>query len=465
MNDLQKKYCNPLPIPQIQPGRAVFEKNVPNEEAWREMADPTVIKFKNRWYLFPSCGMLWHSDDMVNWTFHPIDPFDPGYAPTAVVKDDKIYLTAGWIGSKIWETDDPLSSWKCLGQIKDKHGDAYQWGDPMLFVDDDNKVYSYFNAPDKNGEIYVVKMCDDDITTMQHNPQLCFKFNPEHIWERDGEFNQNDSISYLEGPWMNKQDDKYYLQYTAPATERRNYALGCYIAETPLGPFSYQQRNPILTHKGGLINGCGHHSTVEGPDGGLWCFYTILIKIKNRYERRIAMDPARFDINGEMYVDGPSERPRMLDGTYPAGVLPLSVCQPVQASSFTYGHEADYGVDNYTRTWWEGKGDSTEWLKVDLDKIYSVSELRIIFYEGRAFPADNSADYRYLIEGSQDNAQWNLISDHSKDEFDGHIHFIQLPLPVDSRYIRITILSWPKNIKPGVLDFCVFGSSRENNIS
>jgi beta-xylosidase len=459
MIDLSKTYCNPLPIPQIQPGRQGLEKGIPRDKLWREMADPTVIKFKDKWYLFPSCGMLWYSDDMVNWVFHPIEPFDAGYAPTAVVKDDKIYLTASWEGSSIWCTDDPLGKWDCLGHVKDKNGNDYRWGDPMLFVDDDKKVYSYFNAPGKTGEIYVTLMRDDDITIIGHDPKFCFKYNPENLWERDGEFNQNYSISYTEGPWLNKYNGRYYLQYTGPATQRRNYALGCYVSNSPEGPFTYQKLNPILIHKGGIINGCGHHSAVEGPDGNLWCFYTILIRIKNRYERRIAMDPVRFDQNGEMYVDGPSERPRRLDGSYPDKVLPLSVCQPVEASSHSYGHESDYAVDNYIRTWWEAdsRDNSIEWLSVDLEREYKIKSFRIIFYEGRSFPLDNSADYRYLIEGSNNNQDWQILADHSRDKFDSHIHFEEITERANYRYLRIKLLSWPKDIKPGIIDFCIFG--------
>lgn len=453
-------YCNPLPIPSIQPGRAALEKGIHKDKLWREMADPSVIKFKDRWYLFPSCGMLWYSDDMVNWVFHPMDPFDPGYAPTAVVKGDKVYMTAGWSsGSKIWVTDDPLGEWKCLGHVKDNNGSDIEWGDPMLFVDDDGSVYSYFNMYPHTGKIFVAKLSDNDITQLSMEPELCMQFNPDNIWERDGEFNQNDSVSYTEGPWVNKVNGRYYLQYTGPATERRNYALGCYVSDSPLGSFEYQNINPILTHDNGMINGCGHHSTVEGPDGSLWCFYTILFRIKDRYERRIAMDPVLFDSFGEMVVDGPSERPRFIDGSYPENVLPLSVCQPIKSSSHSYGHEPDYAVDNYIRTWWEGEccDSSEEWLQIDLERSYSFFAARIIFYEGRSFPQDNCARYQYLIEASNDMHVWEVVLDNTDCEFDGHIHFEKLSEDKQFRYVKLTILNWPEGIKPGIIDFTLFG--------
>ena len=61
---------------------------------------------------------------------------------------------------------------------------------------------------------------------------------------------------------MNKINGRYYLQYSANGTQYRNYAIGCFISDSPLGPFVPQKRNPILIHKGGLVNGCAHHSIV-----------------------------------------------------------------------------------------------------------------------------------------------------------------------------------------------------------
>lgn len=80
--------------------------------SFREMADPTVIFHQGRWYLFPSAGMLWHSDDLVRWTHHPIEPFDPGYAPTVVAHQGWLYLTASWDGSALWRARDPLGPWE-----------------------------------------------------------------------------------------------------------------------------------------------------------------------------------------------------------------------------------------------------------------------------------------------------------------------------------------------------------------
>ncbi len=84
------------------------------------------------------------------------------------------------------------------------------------------------------------------------------------------------SESWIEGPWMTRHGNTYYLQYAAPGTDWITYGVGVYTSDAPLGPFNYYEGSPILVHRGGLINGTGHHSVVEGPDGALWAVYTLL---------------------------------------------------------------------------------------------------------------------------------------------------------------------------------------------
>ena len=60
---------------------------------------------------------------------------------------------------------------------------------------------------------------------------------------------------YIEGPWMTKHNNKYYLQYGAPGTEFNVYADGVYVSDHPLGPFEYAPNNPISFKPGGLRNG------------------------------------------------------------------------------------------------------------------------------------------------------------------------------------------------------------------
>lgn len=467
---MDKLYCNPLPLPDYQPGMAIIQPELVswgwsrmNHQDYREMADPTVIRFHGRYYLFPSCGMLWYSDDLVDWTYHPIEPREPGYAPTVVEMDGWLYMTA--CSDRMWRAREPLGPWEEIGIIRDENGDRFYWQDPYLFVDG-GTLYCYHGLG-RDG-IYVAKMRDGDPTVFDGPRVHCFGYNPDHIWERAGEHHQNPEICCVEGAWMTKHNSRYYLQYSAPGTELKCYSLGCYQSEHPMGPFHYQERSPILTECGGLINGTGHHSVVEGPNGTLWCIYTTLVRIEHLFERRVAMDPVGFDPEGNIFVDGPSETPQLAPGVKPdphlgnsAGLLKLSVNVRTHASSFAPGHEPEYAVDDVIRTWWEAEpADPEPALLVDLGRDYTTHSARTLFadrgldYHAGVLPGP----YQYIIEASSDGETWATLLDSTNNQIDRHIAFDQWP-PAQARYIRLRITAWPPGMRVGIWEFTVFGKA------
>ena len=80
---------------------------------------------------------------------------------------------------------------------------------------------------------------------------------PKHGWERFGE-NHTDTVlgGYIEGPWLTKHNGKYYMQYGAPGTEFNVYADGVYVADHPMGPYTYQKHNPVSYKTGWLYEWC-----------------------------------------------------------------------------------------------------------------------------------------------------------------------------------------------------------------
>ncbi len=69
------------------------------------------------------------------------------------------------------------------------------------------------------------------------------------------------------------------------------YGDGVYVADDPLGPYTYQAHNPICYKPGGFMNGAGHGSTVEGPGGQLWHYGTMSLSATVNWERRICVYP------------------------------------------------------------------------------------------------------------------------------------------------------------------------------
>ena len=77
------RYVNPLSI-----------------EDTRSIADPTVLRFQGKYYLFLSGGMVWSSDDLVHWKHQPatMPPGRRATAPAAFEYQGYVYLTGNDTG-------------------------------------------------------------------------------------------------------------------------------------------------------------------------------------------------------------------------------------------------------------------------------------------------------------------------------------------------------------------------------
>jgi hypothetical protein len=199
---------------------------------------------------------------------------------------------------------------------------------------------------------------------------------------------------------------------------------------------------------------------MAAADGRLWCFYTVLLRNKHPYERRIAMDPAGVDSAGELFIDGPSETPRRVDGTPEEPLVNLSTNCAVKASSQAPGRDPAYAVDNYVRTWWQpAKTDAAPWLELDLGGSFPLRFARIVFgdegldYKAGAVPAP----YLHRILGSADGSNWKLLCESSKSEEERHIVLQKLEACEPCRYVRLESLEAPLGMELAVIDFSVFG--------
>jgi hypothetical protein len=278
------------------------------------------------------------------------------------------------------------------------------------------------------------------------------------------------------------------LEYSASGTQWLSYASGIYKAKSPLGPFTYSPRNPLLRKTTGIVTGPGHGCVVQGPDGSWWVFYTIVLA-NPPGGRRIGMDPVDFDANGNMFTRGPSDTPQWAPGVVanPArngdsGSIPLTVNklramnQRGSFSSQRSGHEAAYAVDDSNGTWWEpAEDDAQPALTVDLGSItdfdgaqlFTVDSSRIEFMAGGGFgmsagrgaaPAHGgSPAFRYKIETSADGNEYATILDKTKNEVTRYAEFDELP-PTRCRFVRLTMTDWPRRGTPlGIMEFTVFG--------
>lgn len=468
----QGRYVNPLSIEDV-----------------RSVADPTVLRFHGKYYLYLSGGAVWVSDDLIRWKHERIqmpDGYQSPTAPNAFEYKGKIYISGNNTG--FWKAPDPVGPYTYVGDIKDNAGKSMRLFDPMTYVDTDGRVYMYYSGMHTNG-IWGVELDPENITRFRTAPKHLFSFNPSHRWERYGDNNEGTHVSWLEAPWMTKHNGRYYLQYSAPGTEWKTYSVGVYTSAGPLGPFIVQPRNPMLVHHNGLIAGTGHHTTFQGPGGKLWSIYTLLFRNWSAFDRRVGMDPVEFDKHGNMYVDGPSEEPRsLLAPREPAQSIAVSINRyTYAASSAAPGRDPQYAFDDNVRTWWQpAEGDKEPWLVLDLgarnaddpNQEFLVDSSRVIFdaapqrfpsgeihvdgHDRHWFvrPPGEVAPYDYRVETSLDGKEYTTVVDRTSNKHASTIEFDEFH-PTRCRYVRLTVTGIPPGAPLAVLEFTIFGKSAE----
>ena len=461
------RYCNPLPM-IIEPGG-------------NASGDVTVIREQGKYYMFCTGGGAWVSDDMLNWSFHRVE--NVPVAPHVVKYNGSFYMCGN--ESPVYKADNPLGPYTSIGEWKNTPDVKGGWNgafDVDIFIDDDNKPYLYYPGRGVSG-IYVVPLDPDNLSRFAGPVKHLFGFNNSHVWERYGEMNEYTDVSWIEGPWLQKHNGIYYLEYSASGTQWKTYAEGYYTAKSPLGPFTYAPNNPLLHRTEGIVTGPAHGSIVEGPDGNLWQFYTIVLS-NPPGGRRIGMDRITFDKDGNLSVKV-TETPQWAPGAVsnPAkgnsGSIPVTInkLRAMNAlsrfSSEQPGRNAAYAVDNSSGTWWEpAPTDTMPTLTIELSpatrfdvvQLFTIDGARLLFNGGRrrfgrqttTAQASPIYVYQYKIDVSMDGKKYITALDQTKNTISRNTIFEEIP-PVKCRFVRLTMTNWPKTTPLGIIEFTVFG--------
>ncbi|MTV36294.1 family 43 glycosylhydrolase [Duganella radicis] len=440
-------YANPVDLPYRYQFRSL-----------REAADPTMVWFKDRYWLFASHSKgYWWSFDLLKWEFVEPTGFPVNrYAPTALVMNNRLYMTASENTPDIWTTDDPLTgSWSKAADIRPGYND------PCLFLDDDGRLYMYEGLSGKD----VLRVYELDPVTFQPLRKAdvpASRNKAQRGWEVVGDNNEIDSAeSFVEGAWMTKYQGKYYLQYASPGTEYKTYADGVLTSNSPMGPFKYEPYSPFSFKPTGFAAGAGHSSTFQGADGQWWHIGTMTISKRFKFERRLGLFPASFSEGGALMADTYlGDYPRYIGGKRElTGWMLLSRHKPVTVSSTLEGYPAENASDEDIRTVWSAQtGESTEWLQMDLRGLKTVEAVQLNFADQDSAGRGISRDvYRYVLEGSDDGASWRILIDQSTGGRDAPHDYRVLAKPELVRYIRIKNVHTPDNGKFSLYDLRVFG--------
>ena len=428
-------YCNPINVRY----HYQFNKEYSGEgiQINREAADPSMILFQGRYYIFPSMNLsVWVSDDLVHWEEHPLPEQLPlyDYAPDVRVLGDYVYFCASshTHDCSHYRTKDILN-----GPYEEIRGSFPFW-DPNMFVDDDGRVYFYWGCSSMT-PIYGVELDRETMLPITEPKELIFGNPWKNGFERVGEDHCERPLTdeeieeafaemmkarnttpdmvpegmavaakgfiskrpYIEGAWMDKHQGRYYLQYAFAGTQYNGYGDGVYVSESPLGDFVPAKNNPFSYKPGGFMPGAGHGSTMRDRSGDLWHTATMRISVNHNFERRVGIWRAGFDEEGELvcnqrYGDWPvrvdTERTQK-DASGENGAADiwadpdwylLSHGKKVTASSFAPGHEPELAALENCRTWWKAAGSAPgEWICLDLGKVFDVRAIQVNFADDR----------------------------------------------------------------------------------
>ena len=355
-------YCNPINVDykyQFIRSNPVFAgADAPAIQISREAADPSMILFHGRYYIFASMTLsVWVSDDLVHWDSHPLPKELPlyDYAPDVTVVGDYVYFCASRRGviCDFYRTRDILNG------PYEKIPGTFDFWDPALFVDDDGRFYFYYGC-NNTTPIYGVELDPATMKRIGETHELIYGDPFRLGYERNGENHSApprteeeiekaldefltqtgkdrstvpekeitglkgifSRMPFIEGAWMNKHNGRYYLQYACPGTEYNIYSNGVYESDSPLGPFHPAANNPYSYEPGGFLPGAGHPAARVSEED----VQTFWKAASNRPGEWIRMDLGEaLDVRGiqvnfaDDKLDLPSPRPIL---EVPFGVQP-----------------------------------------------------------------------------------------------------------------------------------------------
>ena len=465
--------------------------------SYRTGADPVIVRHKDAYYLFQTLADgYWRSTDLIDWTFITPSrwPFDGIVAPAVISDGDRLILMPSISftrpGSILVSTapetgklDFLVRRLPSLPGGVDKSPEEMKPGevppgpwDPGLLKDDDGRWYLYWGSSNVF-PVYGIEIAFEDGKLIYKGMATeLFNLRPErHGWERFGQdhngllANGNPTKPYVEGAWVTKHNGKYYLQYGAPGTEFNAYANGTYVSDKPLGPFTYDNYNPIAYKPGGFVEGAGHGSTFQDAHGNWWNTGTPWIGYNWTFERRINMFPTKFENDGQMWAtsrfqDFPQYMPtKKVDdpNSLFAGWMLLSYRKAVAASSTMGEFAADRVTDEDPRTFWvaaQNRPDET--LTIDLGGAKTVRAVQVNYADYKSGRFGDAPDIytEFELQHSVDGTNWLPLARPDGPRRDRPNAYVELPQPVRTRFIRwVNGHVGAKNL--AVSDIRVFGNA------
>lgn len=483
--DKQTTFCNPL---NLDYGWGCFQTG---EKKARSAADPVVVLFKGKYYLFTTIDIGGYrvSDDLITWKnvyFNPevhASALDVDhYVAPAVAADDNYVYFVNFNRDRTKKTVDVIRSANPEKGEWEKCGEVRRMADPCLFIDDGHFYFYYGLGGTQSTTFFEVdpvtfkeiegsrKVLREYITDV-NQCNSGYQFGRRELYDEidasawQGKFSK---VPCPEGAWIVKNNNKYYLQYATPGTICNWYCDVVLESDSVDRGFIEQPYNPVSLKVGGFIGGAGHSCVFKDKYENWWQATSMWVGNHDEFERRIGLFPVSFDEKGRMRThtvlgDYPIQIPqrKIEPNDIPAlGWMLQSKDKKCIASSSLPGFGPEKATDENIRTWWSAaSGNKGEYFVMDLGKKVRVNSIQINFAEQDInSKAPKETDYHaYKLYVSDNGENWKLIVDKSKNRVPVPHDYIELSVPIETSFIKVENIHAPKDGKFALLDLRVFG--------
>ncbi len=417
-------------------------------------ADPTIKKFGDIYYIYATTDnemlgsgapTVWYSKDFDHWYNYTMEipslkavNLRNFWAPDIVEGEDgKYYLYFGncQAGCNIYGyvSETPVGPWTKLNEddtpvIPHNYPrEGFPSLDAQFFRDTDGKLYAYWGTwVHYNGGYAVGELEQETMANIKNPANIPLEQTP-------GPF---------EAPYMMKKNSKYILMYSGASCHDETYNVRYSYANSPYGPFTPGENNPVLsTNEDGSVHGPGHHSVLQEEDDYYIAYHRHDYPMtRGGLARQVSVDKMIFKNDSTILKVNASHagaKELIKENKVPENIayqksMTASSKYHLESLEYDFEYKPEYATDNNNATMWKaGSNDMSQSLTVDLGKVQDIKRVMTHFEFASYY-------YQYIFEYSEDGKEWKVYADRSKNQTSGS------PMiddnNVSARYLKLTIL-------------------------
>ncbi len=318
---------------------------------------------------------IFHSRDLVNWEQkgHVLTRpsqlqnmekqhvsggiFAPDIAYNPANKTYYMITTNVGSGNFFVKTQNPTGEWSDPVMLPEVQGI-----DPAFFFDEDGKAYIVNNDDAPNGAPEYPGHRTVRVVEFDTETDRC-------VGERKIVVNKGvrpeEKPIWCEGPHIYKINGKYYLM-TAEGGTSTWHSEVIYRGDSPMGPFTPWEGNPILTQRTldksrtNPVTCAGHADIVQGPDGDWWGVFLACRPIENDMEnlgRETFLMPVKWTEDGWPYMTREGEE-------VPLQLTKKGLCRSENATFGNFAHTDNFTDSVLAQNWHTLRGPATEYYSL-----------------------------------------------------------------------------------------------------